>query len=257
MNILAILAFVYTLFSITSQQQCTSSTFERCLCITSTPYCTCSALTSTNTLNFSSSYNSHLVAVASQGCRPCPSNCLRCSSLTVCTLCLSSFELVSGQCQACPVNCQTCSNGVCATCITGYYLDYQTNCQTCPIIGTSVCTISSLQSCLSNYWLDNNAANCISCDANCYQCSSTTKCSLCNQGFYLASNYTCSPCLTQCLTCSDANSCILCANQSSYYNSTLGLCLAGTTSNCLISATNSRCSQCLPGYFLNSSSLCV
>jgi hypothetical protein len=257
MNKLAIITLISIQFSITLQQQCTSSMHERCLCITSTPYCTCSALTSTNTLNFSSSYNSHLVSVVSQGCRPCPSNCLRCSSLNVCTLCLSSFELASGQCIACPVNCQACSNGVCTTCIAGYYLDYQTNCQTCPIIGTAVCTINSLQSCLSNYWLDNNAANCIACDINCLQCSSTTKCSICNQGFYLTSNYSCSRCQTQCLTCSDANSCILCANQNLYYNSTQGLCVTGSTSNCLISSSNSRCSQCLRGFFVDSSFLCV
>lgn len=136
-------------------------------------------------------------------------------------------------------------------------MDYQTNCQTCPIIGTAVCTISSLQSCLSNYWLDNNAANCIACDINCFQCSSTTKCSVCNQGFYLLSNYTCSQCQAQCLSCSDSNSCIVCANQTLYFNSTQGQCLAGTASNCLISSSNSKCSQCISGYYLNSSSLCV
>lgn len=198
-----------------------------------------------------------MVAATSQGCRPCPSNCLRCSSVTVCTQCLSSFELVSGQCKACPVNCQSCSNGVCVTCITGYYLDYQTNCQTCPIIGTSVCTISSLQSCLANYWLDNNAANCIACDPNCFQCSSTTKCSICNQGYFLLSNYTCSQCQSQCSSCTDANSCTLCANQTLYYNSTLGYCLSGSSSNCYISLNGTRCSQCMPGYYLNSSFLCI
>jgi hypothetical protein len=243
MNILA-LAFFFLVFISTQGQQCTSSAYERCLCITSTPYCTCSALTATNTLNFASTYNSHLIAVASQGCRPCPSNCLRCSSLTVCTQCQSSFELQSGQCQPCPVNCQTCSNGVCATCISGYYLDYQTSCQTCPIIGTAVCTISSLQSCLINYWLDNNAANCIACDVNCYQCSSTTKCSICNQGFYLLSNYTCASCQAQCLSCSDANSCTVCANQTQYFNISMGICLSGTINNCLISSNSSKCSQC-------------
>ncbi len=193
-NILIIVCILFLIFNPLIAQQCTSSQYERCLCITSNPYCTCSAITSTNSLNFSSSYNSHLVSVPSQGCRPCSSNCQRCSSLTICTQCLPSFELVSGSCIACPANCQTCSNGVCSTCIGGYYIDYQTNCQVCPIIGTSICTINSLQSCLSNYWLDNNAANCISCDPNCLQCSSTTKCSLCNQGYYLLSNYTCAPC---------------------------------------------------------------
>ena len=242
---------------ISHAQQCTSASFERCLCSTNTPYCTCSALTQTNTLNFASSYNSHLVSVTSQGCRPCSSNCLKCSSLTVCTQCLGSFELLSGQCSPCPVNCQTCSNGVCSTCISGYYLDYQTNCQTCPIIGTAVCTISSLQSCLSNYWLDNNAANCIACDPNCQQCSSTTKCSSCNQGYYLLSNYTCAQCQTQCLSCADSSSCLLCANSTLYFNATLGACTAGTTTNCVIHSTSIRCSQCSLGYYLSNASVCI
>ena len=176
-------------------QQCTSSQHQRCLCISPFPYCPCSSLTSTNTLNFNSNYRSHLVLSSGMGCRPCPADCLKCSTPTICTQCQLSFELVGSTCRGCPINCQKCANNVCSLCNEGFYLDYQLNCQTCPIAGTKVCTISSLISCLNNHWLDNNAANCIQCDPNCQQCSSTTRCSTCNQGSYLQSNFTCALCM--------------------------------------------------------------
>lgn len=178
------------------------------------------------------------------GCRPCASNCLSCSSLTVCTICLGSFELNSGSCIACPINCQTCSNGVCSLCNPGYYLDYYTVCLVCPVAYSNVCTITQLISCLQGYWLDSNAANCIQCDPNCQLCSSTTKCTACNQGYYLANNYTCLPCRTQCLTCNDNNSCIICTNTSLYYNSTQAQCTTGQASFCLVYSNSTTCSQC-------------
>lgn len=177
--------------------------------------------------------------------------------MTVCTQCLSSFELSSGTCNPCPPNCQACSNGVCSTCIERYYIDYQANCQSCPIVGTSICTINSLQSCLSNYWLDNNAANCISCDPHCQQCSSTTKCTTCNIGFYLQYNYTCATCQSQCFSCQDSNSCIICANQTLYFNTTLGVCSSGNVANCLFHSSSTKCTQCNVGYYLNSSTTCI
>jgi len=238
-------------------QQCTSSSYERCLCTTSTPYCPCSALTPTNTLNFASTYYSHLVSVSGQGCKPCSASCQQCNSPTTCSQCLSSFELSGTACISCPVNCQKCSNGVCTVCVPGYYLDYQTNCQSCPITGTNICTINSLISCANSYELDNNAANCIQCDPNCLQCSSTTKCASCNSGYYLASNFSCQACQSQCLTCSSSSSCLLCANSSFYYNSSLGLCSSGSSSNCVVFLNSTRCQQCDSSSYLNSSSSCV
>lgn len=90
MNII-ILVLCFELLPFLLAQQCTQLTHQRCLCLSSTPYCPCSALTPSNSLNFLSSYRSKLVAVASRGCRPCPPSCLRCSSLTICTECLGSF----------------------------------------------------------------------------------------------------------------------------------------------------------------------
>lgn len=155
------------------------------------------------------------------------------------------------------MNCQTCLNGVCSTCINGYYLDYQTNCQSCSISGASICTINSLISCLSNYWLDNNAANCIMCDLNCFQCTSTTKCGTCNIGYFLRGNYTCQACKLSCYSCSDSLSCSICANSSLYYNSTLNSCVAGSASNCINYLNSAKCQQCNQISYLSSSNLCV
>ncbi len=249
-----IIILIFACLDIVGTQQCTSSTFERCLCISASPYCTCSALTPTNTLNFSSNYASHLVAVTSQGCRPCPPNCLKCSSISNCTQCLPCFELQGGQCLSCSLNCQTCSNGICTSCISGYYLDYQRLCQICPITGTAICTINSLQSCLSNYWLDNNAANCIQCDPNCQQCSSTTKCAICLQGYFLQFNYTCSACQLQCLQCTDSISCQICLNSSLYFNTSSKLCILGGSSNCFTPINSTNCSICDDGYYLSEGS---
>jgi hypothetical protein len=135
-------------------------------------------------------------------------------------------------------------------CVSSYYLDYQTNCQVCPQIGTNLCTINSLLTCLPNYWLDNNAANCIQCDINCQQCSSTTKCSICNNGYYLLySNYSCQPCQTQCYQCTNATACTICMNQTLYFNVSLNLCVEGSSSNCATYFNSSACTQCQYGYY--------
>lgn len=112
-------------------------------------------------------------------------------------------------------------------------------------------------SCLSNYWLDNNAANCVNCDRNCQQCSSTTRCNVCNSGFYLTSGGTCSACLPNCFNCTNGLSCSLCANTSLYYNNTLGSCQGGTVNNCMIFSNSTACSVCANGYYLTSSKLCA
>ena len=158
----------------------------------------------------------------------------------------------------CPINCQTCSNGVCSLCGQGYYLDYQTICQSCPIAGTKVCTISSLISCLNNYWLDNNAANCIACDPNCQQCSSTTRCSTCLPAFYLNFNFTCSACPSQCATCSSNTTCTSCLTSGSFFNSSKSACISGTVTNCVQYDSGGSCTVCNnSSYMSNSQCLAV
>jgi len=129
-------------------------------------------------------------------------------------------------------------------------LDYQTLCQSCPIAGSKVCTISSLISCLSNYWLDNNAANCISCDPYCQQCSSTTRCSVCLPSYYLTFNFTCSFCPSMCSTCFSNSSCSSCSTPSSYFNSSTGLCSTGGLLGCLEYDGDGKCLTCNSSSYL-------
>lgn len=132
---------------------------------------------------------------------------------------------------------------MCSLCISGYYLDYQTVCQSCPIAGTKVCTISSLISCLSNYWLDNNAANCISCDPNCQTCSSTTRCAACLPGHYLRTNFTCAACPSICASCTNS-SCLTCLQSGTVFEAGSGLCVAGAVQGCLEYGSGGSCAVC-------------
>jgi hypothetical protein len=251
---LIILFLIFKHLTLLLGQQCTALQYQRCLCVSVTPYCPCAALTTTNALNFASTYRSHLVAVTNYGCRPCPVDCLRCTSVSVCVECRAYYELVAGVCVGCPINCQQCANGVCSLCGEGYYLDYQTNCQSCPITGTKVCTISSLISCLSNYWLDNNAANCLPCDPNCQQCSSTTRCSLCLTGYYLTSNFTCGKCMAQCGSCSGNTTCSSCLTEGTVYSASSGGCIGGSVSGCKYYDSAGICITCNSSTYLSGNS---
>lgn len=151
--------------------------------------------------------------------------------------------MVGNYCVSCPINCKQCKSGVCQSCIDGYYIDYQLKCQLCPLVGTKTCTIDSLLSCLSNYWMDNNGATCINCDVNCVTCSSTTKCSACNDGYYEL-NYVCYSCRNDCATCTNGTSCLTCLSSGYFFNSTSSMCIQCPGSNCLACNSNGTCTQC-------------
>ena len=146
---------------------------------------------------------------------------------------------------------------MCSLCNEGYYLDYQLNCQSCPIAGSKICTINSLISCQNNFWLDNNAANCIQCDFNCQQCSSTTRCSTCQQGFYLKVDFTCGACLGECLECSSNSSCLSCSISSLFFNTNTGNCSSGPVLNCVSYDSARTCLQCDNSSYLDSAKQCI
>ena len=112
-------------------------------------------------------------------------------------------------------------------------------------------------SCQNNYWLDNNAANCIQCDPNCVQCSSTTRCSKCNDGYYLLSNFTCSMCMSQCLTCSAGSTCSICQNTNYFFNSSSGTCQIGPIADCISYDTSGKCLKCNNQSYLDTSQQCT
>ena len=129
---------------------------------------------------------------ASNWCRDCPQNCLKCANVTgECQKCKSTKWLSStGVCQTsckpegqylsfgedkcyeCPPNCRKCLNdtGQCQGCINGFWLDRNRDCQV---------------SCLDEgqYWRS-ASAGCQECQDNCKKCANVTGvCQDCSLGY--------------------------------------------------------------------------
>ena len=107
-----------------------------------------------------------------------------------------------------------------------------------------MCTITSLISCLNGYWLDNNAANCIRCDPFCMLCSSTTRCSVCQEGYYLRNDFSCGSCMGICLSCGGNSSCLTCKVSNEVFNSSSGQCQGGVIVNCVLYDSTGKCIIC-------------
>lgn len=79
-------------------------------------------------------------------------------------------------------------------------------------------------------------------------CSSTTRCALCKDGYYLSS-WKCVPCLSYCKTCVTANTCLLCLQQGMYYDTGLNKC-SNCSSGCISCVNALNCNSCSGGYIL-------
>jgi hypothetical protein len=130
----------------------------------------------------------------------------------------------------------------CLQCIPTYYLNSQSKCQPCPLLGSNICTVDTLISCLPNYAIDSNGATCIQCDVNCNTCSSVTKCNLCNDGYYL-NNFKCYKCMAICTTCVNGSTCNGCVGVGLYYNGSVGQCVACGV-GCLLCTNATYCTAC-------------
>ena len=92
------------------------------------------------------------------------------------------------------------------------------------------------------------------CDKNCLNCTSSSECSRCYDGYYLLNGY-CKPCPLNCIKCSNSSSCDSC--YSNYvYSAEYGSCVSSKCdkskcSFCLINVHNSMCTNCNNGNYLS------
>lgn len=234
------------------------------------------------------------------------SGCALCSSSNPnqCQTCSPYYFINDGACQAysCIANCIAClSNNTCLVCQAGFYLSTANTCLlnayfpsavACPtgqnaIPGCVGCqtnaqsqTICSM--CMYGLQPASNGQSCVpqSCSVpNCQVClgnkmfnNGLQLCMVCQQGYFINSNYQCvsyNPSLTtsncsgifNCLYCAANNYCDFCING---WNATNGTCLTSNVNycsgvaNCATCSSPSLCYACAPSYQLSATNnLCT
>lgn len=215
---------------------CSGYSYNCTLCSSPLSFYQWKCLSSCPTGTYSSLNSTQLV------CQNCSSNCLKCSSASVCQLCSFSFplyvlsssnatcittcpsgtiltidsSLFSLQCEPCSNNCLTCSTSIafCLSCQVGF--TFQNN--------------SCVASCSLGFYQINGS--CLVCDPRCQYCLSSdpTNCSECIAGYYLYSYYCYSNCPIKTFAYASGKQCLNC-------NTHCSTCL---------NATN--CTSCLTGY---------
>ncbi len=174
--------------------------------------------------NCSSCYPGYITNAGS--CVQCPfTGCLAANSTVVnnvctCTLCGSGYYLTGVTCTPCStVNCSVCPSNVCSACITNYYFI------------NSTCQPATAPNCLQS------------------KPASSTLCSICNDGYFVGSDFICYLCQVNCLLCSSRFVCTKCVANTMLIN---GICV-NYPSNCAeaaISGSRLICTLCNHGYYL-------
>ncbi|KAL4499512.1 hypothetical protein ABPG73_009062 [Tetrahymena malaccensis] len=140
-----------------------------------------------------------------------------------CTDCnLDGYYKNSQQCSKCIQNCIICSdNSECSKCSTGYFINASNQCEKCFDPNCLKCSGKNQQDCTScnsvkPYFLQDDhsctdcafngyflsSKNCLKCVPNCYNCSNTSTCDLCQPGYQVHEQ---------------TNPCVVCSQQSGYY----------------------------------------
>ena len=207
--------------------------------------------------------------IASGNCTGCPTGCANCAANGTCSQCANFyFQQPNNSCSACPNSpaCLTCSSTnstACTSCNTGYFLvTINETCQPCPGY-CSACTSANLCTALLNptgYVLlpVSTTANVIAaCDPGCNTCSTSNPqiCINCNNGYFLGTNFVCTPCTagSNCAACSSTSPgvCLTCYPGSFLNaNNACVQCTFPCTSCTAGSATS--CTACVIGYVLSS-----
>lgn len=232
-------------------------------------------------------FNGVCVLTCPSGTYPNPPICSPCNSIIGCNSCIINTTR-QVQCTQCnyPYIMVTTSFACVLSCPTGTVLDLQGNCSPVPACSTSQWNGNCLSNCPTGTYstlLSNNTIICQACLSPCAQCSSSTSCNICLDGFYLlttspqyntkigqcllvcpvgyyAQNTSCLPCPSSCLSClltsSGVVTCSSCSNgllingicvstcPVGYFGSTSsGICLP-CASACLTCSSTSTCTQC-------------
>lgn len=170
-------------------------------------------------------------------CSVCALHCSECTSIDVCTICLSTYFLYKGTCIAtCPLGtfenqflctdcnpqCATCtSSDVCTSCIS--LILYQNSCvSTCPVILIDKICYDCISPCYTCAYFPNS---CTSCIEN-YSIYSNSCFSLCPDGTFQYAD-SCILCPISCKTCNSLTECVDCKAGS--YNSN-GVCISQCSS---------------------------
>ena len=169
-------------------------------------------------------------------CATAMTDCLECSSVSVCTRCREGYFYDSNnrRCSACGSSmpdCQLCDlKNNCLQCEAGFYQQAFNKCQKCHY---------SVAQCCPNFV------------SNCLTCRSQVACEACQLGYFLNNQTTaCSPCAglfdEHCSACT-SSSCLECAT--GYYLSVGGCVLCNSTiPNCFACPNSTTCAQCISPY---------
>ena len=233
----------------------------------------------------------------------CPADCTSCSSSTIREVCKTGYYLTengctrcnsrcssciwSANCDACnepyvpkfdfccPAGCSSCNPDICWGCEDNYLFEnYQcvpcpSTCTSCtkgtcdgPTVcptGCSKCSSSTVcTGCTDGYYLA--GVLCTLCNPRCKICESSEVCSECNSPFTLQNNFCCEPgCSScnplQCHGCLDGYlfkdfSCITCPNDCK--SCTAGVCDGpkNCIEGCDVCYTLTTCSECKTGYYI-------
>jgi proprotein convertase subtilisin/kexin type 5 len=156
-------------------------------------------------------------------CVNCPETCITCTNLTLCTVCIDTYDIINGTC-ACDIGFGMYPTGqVCAPCSSLF--NY---CVDCQYLGG----ITTCLDCVSGTYLAADNFSCILCSPNCASCN-IVGCIDCQPGFYKNGTGFCI-CSTSCSTIVNTDpACIECWE----------------TTNSSTNVTTSYCFACSPSYF--------
>ncbi|EWS75591.1 hypothetical protein TTHERM_000597660 (macronuclear) [Tetrahymena thermophila SB210] len=171
-----------------------------------------------------------------------------------------------GSCNSCDDGYNFSPQNTCQSiCNSNQYLSSQLDCIDCGQNCIKCNQNGCLQCTNSSYYIDsNNQQNCIQCQIDkCSVCSSNGKCSICNSGYQLSSDFlTCQPpCASpNCATCLQGSStnCQTCNSQYIVNPSTnqcisINSCIVANCQTC-VSQNPLTCSTCSPNFYQNSDS---
>lgn len=212
-------------------------------------------------------------------------NCASCSSNNICASCkmvngAQYFPTpTGGGCVLCNTNlanmanCVSCNqDNSCGLCQNGYQLYQQANgssvCLNCSIANCQSCALNQTGSvvcgtCAVGYSPVQNV--CTQCLYPCVTCQNSTTsnvCATCSTPFYLETATSSGQCIANlvpfCTSYNTTNS-SLCANCSSGYsvNYTSNTCQFNCPTNCQTCSSNTTCTQCVSGTFLNANGTCL
>lgn len=273
-------------------QQCSTTNSSQCLacivqqgffigsgsnagtCQSCAAYClTCTSAQMCQTLINSAGYVLITISSTSNNVAACDPGCSSCSANNpqICSICKGGYFLSSNNvCSPCAGSCMTCSNAASSTCLScfpGSFLNSTSNtcvqcqlpCTSCLAGNPSACTscaigfLLSSNTCVNITTLPSNSAISLQNCANVYNMSSNLVCGLCLQGFTQTSGG-CVPCIAGCLICNPASltSCSFCVP--GYFLNSSSVCQS-CTSSC-VSCTSLGCLFCQPGYIVNQNFEC-